>query len=121
MTSVRPSSRVTRLVTQTPHGSVVTVFATNYEPFGVTYAASGSDPSVKYTGQWDKALGLCHSHARFYDPTLGRFTSRDGLRSQLCRMSLYSDRAIPSDALWRREDPTAKGTRYGSSTSPHHW
>ncbi len=41
----------TRLVTQKPHSSVVVVFSTMYQPFGVPYGASGTDPSVKYTGQ----------------------------------------------------------------------
>lgn len=41
-----------RLVTQAGGD----VFSTDYEPFGVQYGASGSDPSVKYKGQWDEAL-----------------------------------------------------------------
>jgi RHS repeat-associated protein len=69
----------TRLVTQ--GGSVV--FSTNYEPFGRQYAASGSDPSVKYTGQWAEALGLYWNHARYYDPTLGRFVSADPVLGHL--------------------------------------
>ncbi len=51
----------TRLVTQTSHGGkVTTVFSTNYEPFGVLYGASDSDPSVKYTGQWDEPVPADH-------------------------------------------------------------
>ena len=73
----------TRLVTQKSGSSVVVVFSTNYEPFGVTYGASGTDPSVKYTGQWSEALGLYWNHARFYDPTLGRFVSADPVLGHL--------------------------------------
>ncbi len=67
----------TRLVTQAGKKGATVVFSTNYEPFGVQYAASGTNPSIKYTGQWDEALGLYWNHARFYDPTLGRFVSAD--------------------------------------------
>jgi RHS repeat-associated protein len=74
-------TRATRLVTQS--GSVV--FSTNYEPFGAPYAASGTDPSVKYTGQWSEAAGLYWNHARFYDPTLGRFVSADSVLGSLAR------------------------------------
>ena len=81
----------TRLVTQKPQSSVVVVFSTNYEPFGVQYAASGTDPSVKYTGQWSEAVGLYWNHARYYDPTLGRFVSADPILGSL-RMPETLDR-----------------------------
>src|SRR5439155_11058203 len=73
----------TRLVTQKSGNQVNVVFSTNYEPFGVQYAASGTDPNVKYTGQWSEAVGLYWNHARFYDPPLERFVSADPLLGQL--------------------------------------
>ncbi len=73
----------TRLVTQSGRNGASVVFSTNYEPFGVQYGGSGSDPSVKYTGQWSEAVGLYYNHARYYDPTLGRFVSQDPVLGHL--------------------------------------
>ncbi len=68
----------TRLVTQSNgHGGATTVFSTNYEPFGAQYSTSGTNPNVDYSGQWLEAAGLYWEHARFYDPSLGRFISLD--------------------------------------------
>ena len=73
-----------RLVTRAGSGGKVTVvFSTNYQPFGAQYAASGTDPNVKYTGQWSEAAGLYWNHARYYDPTLGRFVSADPVLGSL--------------------------------------
>jgi RHS repeat-associated protein len=60
-------------------GQVVARFG--YEPFGVTVQASGSlagDEVHKFTGKpEDVAIGLYYFNTRFYDPTVGRFTSQD--------------------------------------------
>jgi RHS repeat-associated protein len=92
----------TRLVTQ--GGSVV--FSSNYEPFGVPYAASGTDPSVKYTGQWAEAAGLYWNHARFYDPTLGRFVSADPILGSLSRPQTQNRYAYVANNPMRWLDPS---------------
>jgi RHS repeat-associated protein len=92
----------TRLVTQS--GSVV--FSTNYEPFGVPYGASGSDPSVKYTGQWSEALGLYWNHARFYDPTLGRFVSADPVLGHMSSPQTLDRYAYAVNNPMRFADPS---------------
>ncbi len=98
----------TRLVTQKPHSSVVVVFSTNYLPFGVQYAASGTDPNVKYTGQWDEALGLYWDHARFYDPTLGRFVSADPVLGSLSRPQTQDRYAYVANNPLRSKDPSGR-------------
>lgn len=44
-------------MTQKLHNSVTPVFSTNYEPFGVSYGASGTDPSVNCAGERSQAVG----------------------------------------------------------------
>ena len=50
----------------------------NYDPFGNTIASMGSDNSIfDYTGQQTDPTGLQYLRARYYDPSVGMFTSRD--------------------------------------------
>ncbi|RLC76139.1 MAG: hypothetical protein DRJ03_20160 [Chloroflexi bacterium] len=53
--------------------------ARGYSPFGVpTYAAGQSAGSFGFAGeQYDPASGLIYLRARYYDPTVGRFLTRD--------------------------------------------
>jgi len=69
----------TRLVTR---GST-TDFKTNYKPFGPRYAPTGTDPKLTYTGEWTEPLGLVYLRARYYDPDLGRFVSKDPVLGSL--------------------------------------
>ncbi|HLA82526.1 MAG TPA: RHS repeat-associated core domain-containing protein, partial [Thermoleophilia bacterium] len=50
-----------------------------YDPFGTLKSATGSWPNdFRFTGQQlDQATGLYYLRARYYDPALGRFVSRD--------------------------------------------
>src|SRR5206468_2989233 len=58
-----------------------TSFSTNYQPFGVQYSPSGTDPIYKYSGRpQDTATGLYYDTARYYDTSVGRFISRDPTR-----------------------------------------
>jgi RHS repeat-associated protein len=50
--------------------------AHDYDPFGVP--RSNISTPFGYTGQqWDGGVGLLYLRARYYDPQLGRFLSRD--------------------------------------------
>jgi len=70
----------TRLVTL---GSS-TSFSTNYEPFGTQYGSTGTDPSYKYTGKpQDSSSGLYYYSARYFDNSVGTFSSRDPVNQQL--------------------------------------
>ncbi len=60
-------------------GSLVAAY--RYDAFGNLLAQTGAlqDP-VRYTGRyWDADAALYQYRARWYDPTIGRFTSRDPL------------------------------------------
>jgi RHS repeat-associated protein len=50
-----------------------------YDPYGVQVQAAGAVPSpLRYTGrEWDTNDGLEYSRARYYDPSTGRFLSKD--------------------------------------------
>ena len=50
-----------------------------YDAFGNLQSSSGSTTNpYRYTGQqFDSLTGLYDLRARYYDPTVGRFTSRD--------------------------------------------
>jgi RHS repeat-associated protein len=53
--------------------------AQSYDPFGVPFEASGSGASdFGYTGEWWGSYNdLLFLRARYYDPTVGRFLSKD--------------------------------------------
>ncbi len=55
-----------------------------YDPWGNVIATTGSNPGLanpfRFTGrEWDAESGLYYLRARYYDPQLGRFISRDPL------------------------------------------
>jgi RHS repeat-associated protein len=64
----------TRLVTDESHSIVSDV---TYQPFGEP-TATGEEPYL-YTGKEIDATGLYYYGARYYDPDLGRFMTRDPL------------------------------------------
>jgi len=51
----------------------------DYEGYGMLLAAGGSTPNnYLYTGQqWDPDLGMYYQRARYFNPQIGRFWSRD--------------------------------------------
>jgi RHS repeat-associated protein len=60
-----------------------TSFSTNYQPFGASYGASGTDPGYKYTGKpQDAPTSLYYYASRYYDTSVGRFNSRDTFNQQ---------------------------------------
>ncbi len=58
-----------------PAGQVVASY--RFSPFGAPMGESGGEP-YGYTGeQWDASTGLVYLRARYYDPGVGRFVSKD--------------------------------------------
>ena len=58
-----------------PTGQVVQNHS--FSPFGVPLGESGGEP-YGYTGeQWDASAGLVYLRARYYEPGVGRFVSKD--------------------------------------------
>ncbi len=58
-----------------PDGS--TAATTRYDAWGNTIGTTGTVPQYGYTGREPDATGLIYYRARYYDPSLGRFTQRD--------------------------------------------
>jgi RHS repeat-associated protein len=48
-----------------------------FDAFGLKLAGAGTVPTYGYTGREPDATGLVYYRARYYDPTVGRFTQRD--------------------------------------------
>jgi len=93
----------TRLVTT---GST-TSFSTNYQPFGSQFGTTGTDPTYKYTGKaQDTATGLYYYSARYLDPTIGRFISRDPASPQLCDGQSLNPYSYARNNPERFNDPT---------------
>ncbi|HKZ55890.1 MAG TPA: RHS repeat-associated core domain-containing protein, partial [Anaerolineales bacterium] len=65
-------------VRQLADSSASITLARSYEPFGSVLSSNG-DASTAYgfTGEWTDATGLVHLRARYLDPALARFLTRD--------------------------------------------
>lgn len=48
-----------------------------FDAFGQKLAGTGTVPQYGYTGREPDATGLIYYRARYYDPSVGRFTARD--------------------------------------------
>jgi RHS repeat-associated protein len=92
-----------------PTGQVVQGYS--FSPFGVPLGESGGEP-YGFTGeQWDASVGLVYLRARYYQPEVGRFISKDpfpGFDTSPQTLNAYS--YVENDAV-NRTDPTGKITR----------
>jgi RHS repeat-associated protein len=72
-------------------GDVVNTY--NYDVFGPVSTHTGSQPNeFRFTGeQWDDSSGLEYLRARYYDPAIGRFVSRDRFMG-IMRLPVSQDR-----------------------------
>jgi RHS repeat-associated protein len=89
-----PISRTSGSTTQYFHqdglGSVVALSGATgstdatrrYDSWGNVIASTGNMPQFGYTGREPDATGLVYYRARYYDPSIGRFTQRDPIGLQ---------------------------------------
>ena len=57
-----------------------TLATTEYQPYGDTYATSGTQPRFTFTGKpWDASAAMYYFPYRFYSPSMARWISRDPL------------------------------------------
>jgi RHS repeat-associated protein len=66
----------TRSTTYVPNKAAVS-FSSDYQPYGQSYGASGSEPFQFTDRMHDASTGLYYDNARFYDPTIMRFMQKD--------------------------------------------
>jgi RHS repeat-associated protein len=82
--------------------------AQSFDPFGVPFETSGSGESdFGYTGEWwNSEAGLLYLRARYYDPLVGRFVSKDPWQGDSSRpQSLNAWSYVQGNPI-NRVDPT---------------
>jgi RHS repeat-associated protein len=78
-------------VRQLVDGSGNVVLAKDYEPYGeVMNSAGAGSSSYGYTGEWTDNTGMVYLRARYYDPTMGRFMTRDSWGGDLRQPISYN-------------------------------
>jgi RHS repeat-associated protein len=99
-------------VRQLTNSSGVMTDSYEYDAFGNSFTKTGTTPNnYLYRGeQYDSDLGLYYLRARYYNPTTGRFLSRDPINHALKNSNdlhryLYAD-GDPVNGF----DPTGRGT-----------
>jgi len=88
----------------------------SYSPFGVTQTTGGPIAnSFKYTGREEDPTGLYFYRARYYDPLLKRFISKDprGLASGVNSYAYVGNNPVAyTDPFGLCRDPGGKGIRF---------
>ena len=81
-----------------------------FDAWGNKVASTGTTPHYGYTGREPDETGLIYYRARYYDPTLGRFTQRDpiGLGGGMNRYRYVYDNPLG----WVDPSGTAPGDAY---------
>jgi RHS repeat-associated protein len=83
-----------------------TYFSSDYKPYGPQYQSSGTE-TFMYTGTpYDTATGLYYMGARYYDPTTGRFITRDSVGGYLQDPQSLNAYAYARDNPLTNIDPT---------------
>ena len=83
-----------------------TSFSSNYEPYGPEYGQTGSDAFMYTDKLYDTSTSLYYSGARFYDPTTGRFITRDSTLGSLSDPQSLNAYAYARDNPLTNIDPT---------------
>jgi RHS repeat-associated protein len=95
----------TRSTTYVPE-KVAVSFSSDYQPYGQSFGASGSEP-FQFAGRLlDSATGLYYFNARFYDPSIARFTTKDSARPNVQDPPTFNSYAYARDNPLKYSDPT---------------
>ena len=81
------------------------VFYYEFDPYGNPVNNTGGGDPYGYTGEWwDSATELLHLRARWYDPAVGRFLSRDPLLGDILQAQTQNPYVYgvnnPSQTIW---------------------
>ncbi|MBU7009814.1 MAG: RHS domain-containing protein [Theionarchaea archaeon] len=98
----------TRLVTDS---SKNIVSAITYHPFGESYSEEGSE-NYLFNGKEKDATGLYYYGARYYDPELGRFLTRDPLGGALLSPQSLNRYTYCLNNPLKYVDPTGLNSRF---------
>jgi RHS repeat-associated protein len=94
-------------------GAVSATYRT--DEWGVATASSGSSTQpYRYTGEPRDATGLSYLRARYYDPDLGRFLSRDTWAGSLARPISLNRYAYAGDNPVTHADPSGLAAQGGT-------
>ncbi len=78
-------------VRQLEDGSGNVVLAKGYEPYGeVMNSAGTASTSYGFTSEWTDNTGIVYLRARYYDPTIGRFMTRDSWGGDMNKPMSYN-------------------------------
>ncbi|MBX7237433.1 MAG: right-handed parallel beta-helix repeat-containing protein [Caldilineales bacterium] len=104
-------------VTGLTNGAGVLVASYRYDPWGNLIATGGSNPALtnpfRFAGrEWDADSGLYYLRARYYDPDLGRFISRDPLHLTMPGANHY---------LYAGNNPANTGDPMGLDATNRRW
>ncbi|NUQ39712.1 MAG: hypothetical protein HUU23_18370, partial [Caldilineales bacterium] len=104
-------------VTGLTNGAGVLVASYRYDPWGNLIATGGSNPNLtnpfRFAGrEWDADSGLYYLRARYYDPDLGRFLSRDPLHLTMPGANHY---------LYAANNPANAGDPMGLDVANRRW
>jgi RHS repeat-associated protein len=91
-------------------GSGAIAASYTYDPYGTTLSASGAQAGVNpfrfASGYFDSATGLTKFGARYYDPSLGRWTQRDPIAGSIANPSAMDRYVYAGDSPVNLTDPS---------------
>jgi RHS repeat-associated protein len=103
--SVRDPSAALRAGLVDTTGQIETNYA--YEPFGVPLVGGDVYNPYQFTGEaWDAEVGLLYLRARYYQPEVGRFISKDPWAGDLWRPGTLNSYVYVLDSPVNRIDPS---------------
>src|SRR5665811_53698 len=94
-------------------GSGAIAASYTYDPYGTTLSASGAQATVnpfRYaSGYFDSATGLLKFGARYYDPSLGRWTQRDPIAGSISNPGAMDRYVYAGDSPVNLTDVSGRG------------
>ena len=81
---------------------------TRYDPFGAARPGSTVPAGIGYAGEWADATGLVNLRSRAYDPSAGRFTSRDGFAGLAPSPQTANRYSYALNGPYRYTDPSGR-------------